>query len=354
MDALEATYSAFPWLRQLGIGTQLTSWIKDGYTDEAIVGLVRQTSQWNEMFQGILRSDGTLRMNEAQYLQTKDAYSTMLFNYTGQRVTSSAQIKSLLDNDVSPAEFEQRLQVFDALKRDGGDIRSAFYVYAGMRLSDDQLYGYVVDPGVRQQLDAEYTQRAAATQLDYGTWITRATEAGLQNVTDALVSMRQQGIATDEAIRRIQGINPDMARQMTDLLYHGGAPTGGAYLGLNELLRAFELAVIGSAATEQGFTLPTLDRVEAFRQAGVDRQKALDSYGTLSAQFGRLTGMTERIGARFGQTEWENAQLLRRGPEQALLAQATAQEDALGRASTSGEFAFDNSGRLRQRGLALT
>ena len=354
MDALEATYAAFPWLRQLGIGPQLLTWVKDGYTDEAIVGLTRQTEQWKQMFQGIVRPDGTLRMNESQYLQTKDAYSSLLFNYTGQRVTDSAQIKALLDNEVSPAEFEQRLQVWDTLQRDGGDVRSAFYVYAGMRLSDDDLYAYVVDPARREQLDAEYTQRAAATQLDYGTWITRAAEAGLQNVSDALVSMRNQGVATDEAIRRVQSLNPDMAVQMADLLYHGGAPTAGSYLGLSELLRAFELAMIGSEATQAGFTLPDQQRVEAFRQAGVDRQKALDSYATLASQFGQIQGITGRIGARFGQTEWESAQLLRRGPEVALLQQAAAQEAALGRASTTGEFAFDATGRLRQRGLTTT
>lgn len=354
MNALDAVYAAFPWLRNLGIGTQITDWIKEGYNDDSLVGLVRQTSQWNEMFQGIKRTDGTLRMTEGSYLQTKDAYTTLIFNYTGKRVTSSSQIAGLLENDVSPDEMEKRLQIYDSVKRDGGDIRSAFYVYAGMRLSDDDLYSYMVDPTKRSEFDASYTQQSAATNLTYAEFIKRTTEVGLQNVTDLLTDLQGQGVATDEAIRRVQSINPDAAAQLSDLLYHGGDPANGSFLGLNELMRSFELAMIGSAATAQGFTLPDASRVEAFRNAGIDRTKALTAYGTYAANEGKITGMTERIGSAFGQSEWENAQFLRSGTEQALLAQAQGQETALGKANNTGDFSFDSAGRLRQRGLALT
>lgn len=354
MNAIEAVYQAFPWLKQLGLGDQITNWIKDGYNDDALVGLVRGTSQWNDMFAGIKRSDGTLRMNESQYLANRDSYSTMLFNYTGQRITNSSQISGLMNNDVSPAEFEKRLQILDTVKRDGASVRSAFYIYAGIKLSDDDLYGYVVDPTKRSELDKSYSTQTASTKLTYDTFITRATEVGIQNVTDQLAQMRDQGIATDDAIRRMQSINPDMAKQMTDLLYHGGNPTGGSLLGLNQLQSALEYALIGSAATDQGFALPDQDRIAAFRAAGVDRAKALDAYGTFSSQMGRIQGETQRIGSQFGQTEWENAQFLRSGAEQATLGQAQAQEKALGAAATSGAISFDAQGRLTQRGLALT
>jgi len=354
VNALDKVYAAFPWLRDLGIGNEIVGWVQDGYTDDALIGLVRQTTQWSTMFAGIKRPDGTLRFNEGQYLNVKDAYSTLIFNYTGKRVTSAAQIQGLIENEVSPDEMEKRLQVYDTIKRDGGSVRSAFYVYAGMRLSDDDLYEYAVDPTKKSQLDAQYTQQSSATNLTYDMWITRATEVGLQNVTDQLLALRDQGVATDEAIRRVQSINPDAARQMTDLLYHGGDPSGGNFLPLNDLMRAFEYALIGSAATEQGFALPDAQRIEAFRKAGIDRAKALDVYGSFSSQLGKIQGMTSRIGQQFGQAEWENAQFLRSGAEMAVLGQAAAQEAAFGKANNSGEFGFDAAGRLRQRGLALT
>ena len=352
-SALDKVYAAFPWLSDLGLGPQLLGWVQDGYNDESLVGLVRQTEQWSTMFSGIKRNDGTLRYTENQYLQVKDAYSTLIFNYTGKRVTSSAQVQGLIENDVSPDEMEKRLQVFDTIKRDGGSVRSAFYVYAGMRLSDDDLYRYAVDPTEKSQLDAQYTQQSAATNLTYETWITRATEVGLQNVTDQLIQLKAQGINTDEAVRRIQSINPDAARQMTDLLYHGGDPQARNFLPLNDLMRAFEYALIGSAATDQGFALPDEQRIGAFRQAGVDRAKALDAYGSFAANAGKITGMTQRIGQQFGQSEWENAQFLRNGAAMATLDQAQSQEKALGAASTSGDFGFDAAGRLKQRGLTL-
>ena len=353
-SAVDIVNSAFPWLKNLGLGDRILQWTQQGYNADTMLGLVRQTQQYKSMFEGITRDDGTMRMNESQYLANRDAYSTMLFNYTGQRITSSSQIAGLMENEVAPAEFEKRLQVLDTVKRDGAQVRSAFYIYAGIKLSDDDLYGYVVDPTKRSELDKSYSQQAASTKLTYDMFITRSTEVGIQNVTDQLANMRDQGIATDEAVRRMQSINPDMAKQMTDLLYHGGDPQGGSLLGLNQLQSALEYALLGSAATEQGFNLPTADRIAAFREAGITRAKALDAYGTFSSQMGKIQGETERVGHEFGQADWENAQFLRNGAAMATLGQAQAQEQALGSANNAGAISFDQQGRVVQRGLSNT
>jgi len=45
-------------------------------------------------------------------------------------------------------------------------------------------------------------------------------------------------------------------------------------LGLDELTSAVEFAMIGGAASAQGLTLPTAERIAEIRQAGVDRTPA--------------------------------------------------------------------------------
>ena len=157
-------------------------------------------------------------------------------------------------------------------------IRDAFYVYAGVRMSDDDLYNYVVNPEFRSSMDNEYNQRAAAANLDYTTWITRATELGLSKVTDRLQSLQREGVVTGDAISKVRNLSPEFARQMADALFHGGNPAGGDYLGLDELMNAFQYALIGGAAVAQGLSMPTLERVKAFRQAGIDQQKAMQGY----------------------------------------------------------------------------
>ena len=351
-NALEAMYAAHPWLRNLGIGPQLLSWVIDGYEGDALIGLVRQTSSWQTMFPAIRRADGTLRSTEADYLRTQDQYRRLVFNYTNQTLTDPADFKGIFERDVSPNELEERLQTWDTVQRDGGDLRAAFYVYAGMRLSDEDLYRYIVDPQARVDFDQQFTTRAAQQTLTYETWITRATEVGIQSVVDTLLDLRNRGIATDDAIRRVQDLDPNFARQMADVLYHGGQPGGDDFLGLNELTRAFEFALIGSAATNQGFALPSEARISAIRQAGVDRNRALEEYGRFAANQQLIAGMVRRAGGqRFGQDEWERAMFLHTGPETELLRRAQAQEEALGKGVGSFDFSISQQGRVTQRGL---
>lgn len=351
-NAIQMLLAAHPWLEQLGIQQQLLQWTIDGFDGEAIVGLVRETPQWKAMFPGIRREDGTLRMKESDYLRVRDAYRTLIFNFTGRELNNPADFTGLFERNISPAELEERLQIWDIVQRDGGEIRSAFYVYAGMRLSDEDLYRYIVDREARQNFDAEYTTRAAQQQLTYDLFITRATEVGIQQVVDDLIELRRQGVATDEAIRRVQDLDPNVARQLMDVLYHGGRPDGGDYLALNELTRAFELAMIGSAATQQGFALPTEERVRAFRQAGIDRAKALEEYGRFAANQRLIEGMVARAGGgRFSQADWEQAVFLRSGPENELLRRAQRQEDSLGMTPGGPSFTIGTGGQLMQQGL---
>lgn len=357
-NARDVILSAFPWLAQLGIPVdQIQQWAVQGLQGETLLGEVRKTPQYQSLFPAIRRTDGTLRMSEAQYLSQSEEYRKLLraFGDPQYGYDSPSDLAAFFEQEIDPNELKQRFQVYDTVKRGSQDLKDAFYVYAGMRPSDDQLYWAVVSPNARQALFDEYNQRVAQSPLDYQTFIQRATDAGLSRVVDKLQQLKDAGVVTGTAISQVQSLSPDFAKQMMDLLYHGGAPDTNRLLGLNELLHSFDYAMIGSAATQSGLALPDQQRVEAIRQAGVDRAKAMESYGQFASQQNLLAGMVQRaqLGTGFSQDDFEKAVFLHQQDSAGLMRQATAAEAALAKQSGAAAFSQDQQGRIAQRGLRV-
>jgi hypothetical protein len=356
MNAVEQVLSTFPWLSRLpGIVDLLTELSIQGVVGDAMLAEVRKTSAYQSMFPAIRRPDGTMRMNEARYLERTDEYRTVLrqFGDPSYAYDDPNDYVPFLSNDIDPNELRDRFQVYRTLQRSGEDVRDAFYIYAGIRMSDDDLYEYVVNPAKRQQMDSQYNQSVTAGKLDYQTWITRATEAGLSRVVRALEGLREDGVEVGGALSRIRSLDPDFARQMMDVLYTGGGQ--GDPLSFNDLLNSFELALIGGAAGSQaGVALPTMERVQAIRQAGIDRSKAMEGYGRFARDRAQMQGQLLRATAgarRFSQDDFERAVFLQQGDVQQMLGAAQAQEEGLGRRSGSVGFGQSKQGLLEQKGF---
>lgn len=337
----------YEWVQRLGLQAEIDRLVEGGMTNEAmILNEIRQLPQHAQMFPGLFRPDGSLRMTEAQYFQQLDAYRTVYANF-GNNIEDFGpfEMAQMLDNNISVQEFQERSNLYDQLRRGGNDIRDAFYVYAGIRMSDDDLYNYVVDGTVRQQFDQRYDQETLLNPVPYETFITRATEAGLTRVADALQDLSGSGVSVGQARLAIQNMNQDFARQMTDAIFQGttGTPLGS----LVELTNAFTYALIGGAASQQGLALPTAERIEEFRAAGVDRAAALQGYTDFAKNQQKLLGQVQRLneGMRFTQQDFEQAVFLQDADAQLLMERAESRERAFGRAQ--------GSAALQQRGQQL-
>lgn len=356
MNALELVRSTFPWFDQLGIQPgQLQGWLADGLNADAILDQVRQSPQYAERFPGIRRPDGTLRASESEYLATNDAYRQVMrqFGDPSYRYDAPSDFAGFWNDEVDPNELRDRFEIYDTLKR-ADDVRDAFYVYAGLNVSTDDLYRAVINPDVDgRRLVSQYNERVSSGQLTYDTFIQRATERSLQRVVTRLEDLQRQGVAVDEALNAVRNVDPQFARQMTDLLVHGGNPGGSDQLSLTALTRSFEYAMIGSAASAQGLSLPTGARLEEMRLAGVSRSQALEGYGEFARDQNRLSAMVNRLrGANVGfdQQDFEKAVFLNSAEESQLLDQAQRREQAYGRQSGSASLGVQN-GRLVQQGL---
>lgn len=360
--AVEDFYSElraqFPWLDSLGLDPR---WFQENAAESSgsaeLLSRMRQTPQYKARFPGLYRDDGSVRMTEAQYLSREQDFRTLLRQYgfdVDNTYQTPASLIGFFDADMDPNEFQKRLETYRGVQQSSQAKKDAFYVYAGIELTDDDLYEAVVNPAAAQNLTERYNQAVAAGSMDYQTWITRATEVGNRRVADILTEMSRQGAVTARAVQAVIGVDSAFARQIMDAIYTGGTgDVPGSTLSLEDLLSSFEYAAIGAAAREAGLELPSKERLAEIRQAGIERNQAIQAYTQYGQRQSEISGAVQRAGYdEFTQDEFERAQFLGDGSLSRQLSQGLAAEEAAGRGS--GEFRFsEDAGRLVQRGFGV-
>jgi hypothetical protein len=346
----------FPWLDQIGLDPR---WFQENAAESSgaaeLLVRMRQTPQYKARFPGLYREDGSVRMTEAQYMSREQDYRTLLRQYgfdVDNQYQTPASMIGFFDSDMDPNEFQKRLQTYRDVQASSRAKKDAFYVYAGIELSDDDLYEATVDPAASQNLVDRYNAAVAAGSMDYATWITRATEVGNRRVAETLTEMQRQGAVTGRAVQAVIGVDSAFARQIMDAIYTGGSGNvGGSTLSLEDLLSSFEYAAVGAAASEAGLDLPTKERLAEIRQAGIERNQAIQAYGEYGQRKDQISAAVQRAGYdEFTQDEFERAQFLGDARLSSQLTRGLAAEEAAGQGS--GEFRFsEDAGRLVQRGF---
>lgn len=341
--------SLYPWIGEMGISfNQIRDWAIEGLGAEAIVQEVRNTPQWAATFTGLRRADGTLSMNEAQYLNQRSEYKTIFRNAGFDIPDDPSAYQRLFENEVKPETLNQRTQMYVALQDAGKDEIDAFYVYAGMRVTTDDLFSAMVY-GDTSILD-EYNSTVASSSLDYETWLNRAAEVGLERVVEKLEDLQRWGAVTADAVSQVRNLDPTFAKQMMGVLYNGA--TDDDPLDLAALERAFEYSVIGGAATQAGLRLPDLDRVKAIRAAGIERAQVVQGYSQYALEQGRLSGMAQRAGASgFTQKDFEDAVFLQEADAVQLLERSQKLEESLAAPVGYAGHTRTDTGGIGQTGL---
>lgn len=358
-NLLNELKAMFPWIDQIGLSA---SWFQQTAANAAsadeIVQLIRGTKQWKSRFPGIMRGDSTLRMSEAEYIRTETDYRTVLRQFgrdVDKNYSTPSQMIGFFDAEMDPNELRDRLTIYRQLEGPGGQrVREAFYVYADMDISVDDLFEAAIDPAAEQRLNLEYNQKAAALAPDYKAWIQRATQAGLNRVVDTLKRMQTQGAVTGQVVQRILAVDPNFAREIMHQLYKGtggGGMTGA--LPLQDLLESFEYATIGAAAKGSGLELPTKERLMEIRNAGIERARAIQGYQDFGQNKEIYQAAVQRArGTKFGQKEFEQAAFLGDAAQASALEAGVGYMEGIGR--SQGQFRFaEVDGRIGQRGLRV-
>jgi len=347
---------AFPWIDQIGLSVEFFRDLAAtaASADEAVVRL-RETPQFKSRFPGLYRSDGSIRMTEGQYLQQESSYRQLLRQHglPEDQYRTPSSLVGFFEGEIDPNELEQRLSVYQQVKEGSQDIKDAMFVYGGLDVTDDDLFEAVVDPAAGQELSNQYNAAVAAQRFDYESFITRATQAGLNRVATELSQMEKTGTVTGAVVQRILSVDTGFARQIMDVLYTGGSSVNGSpTMSLQDLLSTFQEAAIGAAASEVGLELPTLERVQELRAAGVERNQAQKAYQEYARNKNLYGAAVKRArGTDFNQSSFEKAVFLGDPNATNDLTAGIASEDAAGRSQGSFQFDQDRSGRIFQRGL---
>jgi hypothetical protein len=254
---------------------------------------------------------------------------------------------------MAPDVVNDRLEIWDYVKSAGQRVKETFYVYAGMSITDDDLFEAVVDGGREQQLYSQYNQEKAAQAFDYPGWIGRAYQVANTRVATELDRLQKSGALTAQAVQRILSVDPNFGRQMMDMIYTGGDPRGGhaGTLDLQTLINAYEFSAIGAAALEGGLVLPTRERLFEIRAAGVEREQAMKAYRDYGRDKNKLAAAVARArGLNFGQTQFEQAEFLGNSAQARNLTAGINYMEAAGKGS--GQFRFtEDKGRITQLGF---
>src|SRR5579884_2471813 len=152
-DVNQSLLGLNPWIGQLGLQSQILTWAQQGLSPDSIVAEIRATPQWQSMFPGIRRPDGTLRMNEGQYQGQEDSYRQLLNTggFQGDQ-WSHQDLAAFFQNEIDPNELQTRIDKWNQVQTSGGSTKAAFAVYAGIPLTDEQIFQAMIDPSVRQDL----------------------------------------------------------------------------------------------------------------------------------------------------------------------------------------------------------
>lgn len=331
--------SSMPWLADLGISP---AWLQETAATSAssaeILQKIRETEGYKRRFAGLKRSDGSLRMNEGQYIQTENAFRQNLryFGYDVDRDFNTPEsLVKWFQAETAPDEQRTRLEVLDQVKKSSALQRDTYYVYTGRELSIEDLYGAKMDEEKARELYNRYRQ-ATSMSPTYEEFITRATQVALGRLTET-----GQG-----------SIDPEFARSLMDQIHHGSADDA-INLPLADMLASFDYAMIGSSAVSAGLGLPTKERLAEIRAAGVERQAAIEGYTQFGQNKGRYDAAVQRAtGRKFTQSDFESSQFLHDAEDTEAFTRGVRGMEAAGKSQGSFRFDESDSGRFVQRGLS--
>ena len=354
----------FSWARDLGLEDMIRDAIENNLDDDVMIAQIRQSPQYLAAFPGITDEQGRMRfLDEADYVDQVRQYRNVLRDAgtIGDRLIFDPNTESPLDyaafmeRGISTEELSQRLDTFRNLNNASSGVRAAFKAYANMDVPVEMLYQAVVDPKAATDLVSEYNQNVLDANYSYPEQLANWTDAIREQTLEQLTSLETQGVLPEGAMNRINALSGDEQQALVEALYIGDVTENDPLLEFDELAEAYQFAVIGGAASEQGLVAPSLERIRAIREAGINRAQALKAYGMYSGQKGLINAMLSRTNVQgqgmsaFTQSDFEEAVFLNQAAETDLLTRARQSEQALGRAG--GGFATSMQGnRLRQTG----
>ena len=153
--------------------------ILDVWTDTGEISIAlseaRASDDFEKSFPGIKRPDGSLRMTEIEYLETKDYMQDALRTYNLNPGVFEQEVATAISGDVSAREFEGRLQfAYNQLFDNIPQVKEIYMQQNGIDLSDEAIFAMFLSPELsesvlqNQILVSQISAEAEVAGLDIG------------------------------------------------------------------------------------------------------------------------------------------------------------------------------------------
>jgi len=259
----------YPWLTDALVNILIDG--EGGYVDTGNIDIalanMRASETYAKTFPGIARADGTLRMTESEYYETKDVMADALRTYNLNPEIFEEDITNAIAGDVSAKEFIGRLEFgYTNLVNNIPAVKEVYFREYGMDLSDEALFAMFISPNIAESV--------LQNQILVSSIIAEAETAGSSLTKEAGQIFAQGGVTQEEA-RQIYG----QVQQLSGLIRVAG-----------------QAGITGFTETSiaQGLSGLNNEQLAIIRSLGA-RAASVSSptTGAATTQTGEVTGLTE-------------------------------------------------------------
>lgn len=260
-STFEQAKGLYPYLDDRLIRLFLNKYAESG-NERLALAEMRADPIMNDVYPGIKRKDGSLRMTEQEYVAAVDNMKATVRTYNLNPNEFQDDIVNAISGDVSPLEFRQRMEAgYEGVVNNIPQVKQAYLENFGIDLPDESIFAMFVSPNVATKI-LEGNIRASQV-------LGEAEAAGFGGITAQVgTSLVQQGLTQEgarqgfgQAALSLEGLQRAAASQARR------GPTATEYVQATQLGQAQELqnlqnisaqiasesaAVLGAATTQTG------------------------------------------------------------------------------------------------------
>ena len=272
---LELAKSLYPNMPDNLLNMFANEWAETGDSNVAIAK-VRGTTEYETLFPGNKRADGTVKFDEVTYVGLKESYMGTLAEYGVSREISESllqdRLTSLIEGEVSAREFQQRVgAVFQGVQENIQEVQDFYSTNYGIDLTQESIFLGAIDPSVGEDIVA-----GKITTAQIGG---EAAKAGFDIDLTTAEKLKRSGFNQQQA-RRFFSLAADQIPRIQELQQRGGKAV--AQEDVFNLEKFTEAMVFQSP-----------DEAEELRLLESEEASRFSPIGGPARQGSRVTGLTE-------------------------------------------------------------
>ena len=273
---LELAKSLYPNMPDNLLNLFADEWARTGNPKVAIAE-VRGTTEYETLFPGNKRADGTVKFDEVTYVGLKESYMGTLAEYGVSREISESllqdRLTSLVEGEVSAREFQQRVgAVFQGVQENIQEVQDFYATNYGIDLTEESIFLGAIDPSVGEDIVA-----GKVTTAQIGG---EAAKAGFTVDLSTAEKLRKAGLNQQQA-RQFFSTAADQIPRIQELQQRGGKSVA-------------QEDVFNLEKFTEAMLFQSPDEAEELRRLQAEEESRFSAIGGAARQGSRVTGLTEQ------------------------------------------------------------